>query len=150
MTERFTDDYLLYLLARASALVSGQFHDRVRPLGLDVAEWRVLATLSGDDGMTIGELAEIVLFRQPTLSKIIDRMEEQALVQRRKGDTDRRKIRVHITPNGRERVTGALAEAKRHEAEILAGYTDEEEKLLKTVLRTLIGRNTHADPGGGN
>lgn len=146
MIERFTDDYLLYLLARASALVSGQFHDRLRPLGLDVAEWRILATLSGEDGMTIGEMAEFVLFRQPTLSKIIDRMEADALVERRKGDTDRRKIRVYITPSGRERVTGALAEAKTHEAEILAGYTDEEERLLKGVLRTLIGRNTPQTP----
>ena len=57
MAERFVNDYLLYLLARASSEVSAQFHQRLKTHGLQVAEWRVLASLSDGDGMTIGELA---------------------------------------------------------------------------------------------
>lgn len=141
MADRFVDDYLLYLLARASALVSGQFHDRLKPHGLDVAEWRILATLSDGDGMTIGDLTGIVMFRQPTLSKIIDRMESEGLVRRSRDDRDRRQIRIHITAEGRKKVRTALAEAKVHEEAVLAGYTREEAGLLKNVLLTLIRRN---------
>lgn len=141
MAERFIDDYLLYLLARASALVSGQFHERLRPHGLDVAEWRILATLSDGDGVLVGELAASVLFQQPTLTKMIDRMEAVGLVARRRSDSDRRKVRVFITAVGRRKVRGVVSAAKAHEAEVLGRYTAEESEALKTVLRTLIERN---------
>jgi len=74
MPDRFIDDYLLYLLARASAGISAQFHARLKTHGLQVPEWRVLASLSDGDGMTIGELATLALQRQPTMTKIIDRL----------------------------------------------------------------------------
>ena len=39
MEERFADNYLLYLLARASTEVSKQFHSRLKHHGLQVSEW---------------------------------------------------------------------------------------------------------------
>ena len=101
MPKRFVDDYLLYLLARASAQVSGQFHAHLRPYGLQVAEWRLLATLSDSDGMTVGELVDIVMFQQPTLTKIIIRMEKNGWLARTRGADDRRKVLVRITDKGR-------------------------------------------------
>lgn len=136
--QRFVDDYLAYLLAQASHLVSAEFHARVEARGLSVAYWRVLATLSDADGMTMGELTRIVLYKQPTLSKIIDRMEGEGLIERRASADDRRKVRVHITEAGRALVAELQAEAKRHEADVLTGYGPEEKALLKKVLRQVI------------
>ena len=136
--QRFVDDYLAYLLARASHLVSAEFHARVEARGLSVAYWRVLATLSDADGMTMGELTRIVLYKQPTLSKIIDRMEGEGLIRRGSADDDRRKVRVYITDSGRALVAELQAEAKRHEADVLTGYGPEEQALLKKVLRQVI------------
>ena len=107
MAERFVDDYLLYLLARASSEVSAQFHTRLKQRGLQVPEWRVLASLSDGDGMTVGELAARALQRQPTMTKIINRMEVSNLIERRQGAPDRRQVRIHITPEGRRRIDGA-------------------------------------------
>jgi MarR family transcriptional regulator, organic hydroperoxide resistance regulator len=141
MSERFIDDYLLYLLARASAGVSTQFHDRLKAHGLQVPEWRVLASLSDGDGMTIGELAALALQRQPTMTKIIDRMAEAGMVERRPDGSDRRKVRIFITGDGRRRVDGALADAKAHEREVLADYNPAEAAQMKSMLRGLLHRN---------
>lgn len=141
MTERFVDTYLLYLLARASSEISAQFHDRLKSHGLQVPEWRVLASLSDGDGMTVGELATRALQRQPTMTKTIDRMEKSGLVDRRQGEPDRRQVRVFITAEGRRRVDAALDDAKRHEDEVLSEYPAEEARQLKTMLQTLIERN---------
>ncbi|MGB0631191.1 MAG: MarR family winged helix-turn-helix transcriptional regulator [Alphaproteobacteria bacterium] len=141
MTERFVDTYLLYLLARASSEVSEQFHDRLKSHELQVPEWRVLASLSDGDGMTVGELANRALQHQPTMTKTIDRMEKTGLVERRQGDPDRRQVRVFITPEGRRRVDAALKDAKRHEQEVLAEYSADEAARLKSMLQTLIERN---------
>lgn len=141
MTDRFVDDYLLYLLARASSEISAQFHADLKQHGLQVSEWRVLATLSDGDGMTLGELADRALQRQPTMTKTIDRMVRTGLVIRRKGDPDRRQVRVYITAEGRGRVKDALAAAKQHEAEVLSDYRTDEARRLKSMLQALIDRN---------
>lgn len=138
--DRFVDNYLPYLLARASHLVSRQFHAQLPPKGVAVPVWRVLATLSDGDGMTIGALADIVLFKQPTLTKVVDRLEGDGLVERRSDPEDRRRVLVFITPRGRTLIDGLLADAKQHEAQVLSGYTVAEEAALKQVLRTLIAR----------
>lgn len=143
MADRFIDDYLLYLLSRASSEVSAQFHARLKVHGLQVPEWRVLASLSdGDgDGMTVGEIAMLALQRQPTMTKIIDRMTSSGLVERRQDENDRRKVRIFITQSGQRRVNEALADAKQHEKEVLADYAPAEADQLKSILRALVDRN---------
>lgn len=143
--ERFIDDYLLYLLARASHVASAQFHDQLAERGIAVPVWRVLAVLAGTDGLTVGELAKGVLFKQPTLTKVVDRMAADGLVERVPGEGDRRRVLVRSTEKGRDLVAGLLVEAKAHERSILASYTREEARTLKQVLRTLIDRNDLSD-----
>lgn len=139
MARSFTDDYLLYLLARASEVVSREFHDSLRPDGISVPYWRVLATLSDRDGMTIGELADIVLMQQPTLTKVIDRMMRDGLVTREHDSDDRRRVLVRISSVGRKKVGNLLARARQHEQSVLDGYDGDAERL-KDVLRSLIDR----------
>ena len=141
MADRFIDDYLLYLLSRASSEVSAQFHARLKVHGLQVPEWRVLASLSDGDGMTVGEIAMLALQRQPTMTKIIDRMTGSGLVERRQDENDRRKVRIFITHSGQRRVNEALADAKQHEKEVLADYAPAEADQLKSILRALVDRN---------
>lgn len=133
----FVDDYLLYLLARASHQVSRQFHEVVREAGLQVPEWRVLATLA-DGPVTVGELADVTLMQQPTLTKILDRMTAQGLVTRRRHDGDGRKVLVESTDAGQRTVARLLNAARRHEVDVLAGYDHGEVQALKQALKRLI------------
>ena len=134
----FVDDYLSYLLARSSKLVSEQFHATVKAAGLNVNYWRILASLSDGDGLSLNQLNERVLFNQPTLSKLVARMESEGLLERLKGEQDKRSILIYITPQGRELVNQLLAKAKWHESEVLANYNQQQQELLKDMLRQLI------------
>src|SRR5262245_27393593 len=109
---RFIDDYLSYLLARASHLVSRQFHAQLKPRGMAVPIWRVLSSLSDGDGLPVTELAKVTLFKQPTLTKVIYRMTKLGLVERRPSDRDRRKVLIFITTKGRAQITELLGRAK--------------------------------------
>jgi DNA-binding MarR family transcriptional regulator len=139
-TPRFIDDYLSYLLARASYAVYKEFDAQVKKAGLSSLEWRVLATLHGGEGMSIGELAREVLAQQPTLTKLIQRMSKDGLVERLSDESDGRKTLVAATPAGRKLVAGLLAHAKAHEAGLLEQFNAEEVQALKKVLHTLIDR----------
>jgi DNA-binding MarR family transcriptional regulator len=138
---RFVDDYLLALLARASHAVSSEFHARLRIRGVSVPVWRVLATLSGSPGETVTGLATHCLLQQPTMTKVLDRMERDGLVRRRSDVQDRRVVRITLTPRAETMVAELLAAAKAHEAEVLARHPTAEAQAIKDLLRALIARH---------
>ncbi|MBW8269136.1 MarR family winged helix-turn-helix transcriptional regulator [Caldovatus aquaticus] len=140
---RFVDDYLLALLARASHAVSEEFHARLRARGVGVPVWRVLATLSGlpkGQGETVTGLARACLLQQPTMTKVLDRMERDGLVRRHPDLQDRRVVRLTLTPRGEATVAELLVAARAHEAEVLARHPPAEVEAIKALLRELIAR----------
>ena len=144
---RFVDDYLSYLLARASHLVSADFHAQLTALGVAAPTWRVLSTLFDSNGLTVGELAKIVLLKQPTLSKALDRMIADGLVSRAASAADRRQVRVSITSKGRAMIEGLIARAIAHEESVLSSYSAAERQTLKQMLKTLIERLSEVNHG---
>jgi MarR family transcriptional regulator, organic hydroperoxide resistance regulator len=139
--ERFVDDYLLYLMARASHVVSAEFHGVLRRAGVQVPVWRVLATLSGSPGETVSGLADACLLQQPTMTKLLDRMVRDQLVRRLPDERDRRVVRIQMTDRGQALVGDLLVAAKKHEAELLARHPDIDPAAFKQVMKALIARH---------
>ncbi len=137
----FVDDYLAYLLARASHLISSEFHAVVEASGLSLMEWRVMASLSGKESLSINELADIVLAKQPTVTKLVGRMQEAGWVTRGDAAHDKRQSLVRLTAAGRRKVQPLLLKAKAHEAQVVAQLGQAQAEQLKRVLERLI--DTH-------
>ena len=136
--KEFVDGYLPYLLARASFSISSEFHAQVEAAGFTVSEWRILASLSGVKQRTVGELADIVLAKQPTVTKMVLRMVDQGLVMRTACTQDKRQAWVSLTPKGKKTVQPILKNAALHEKQILESLGDVQSKALKVILQKLI------------
>lgn len=134
----FVDDYLPALLAQASELISGEFHAVVQSAGFSVTEWRTLATLTSKPGLSIGGLAEITLTKQPTVTRLLDRMEAKGYVERYAHDSDRRVTMVRITDAGRIIVADLIERAKEHERHVLQPFGLKRAEALKMTLRRII------------
>jgi 3-hydroxy-9,10-secoandrosta-1,3,5(10)-triene-9,17-dione monooxygenase reductase component len=134
------DESLLDLLARANHLLTQGFCDQVRERGISTTEWRILAALWERDGAAMTELAEQVLFKQPTLTKAIDRMERAQLVQRRTPSEDRRRTLVYLTERGRQIAAPLQAQARQHELRVRSAVGDAESRGLRAALLLLIAR----------
>jgi DNA-binding MarR family transcriptional regulator len=134
----FVDDYLAYLLARASHLISSEFHVVVEASGLSLMAWRVMASLSGKDALSVGELADIVLAKQPTVTKLVGRMEEAGWVKRCDATHDKRQSLVSLTAAGRRKVKPLLALAQAHESQVTADIGAAEVAQLKRALERMI------------
>jgi MarR family transcriptional regulator, organic hydroperoxide resistance regulator len=138
---RFIDNYFLHLLARASHLMSASFHDQLRRRGVQVPVWRVLASLIGSpQGETVTGLAEVCLLRQPTMTKLLDRMVRDGLVHRNADGRDRRVVRVQLTERGEAMAQDLLDVARAHETEMLARYPEADAIAVKALLRGLMER----------
>lgn len=141
-TGNFVEGYLLYLLARVSHVLSGEFHNLLRRRSVGVPVWRVLASLSGSKGETVTGLAEVCLLQQPTMTKLLDRMVRDGLVTRSQDARDRRVVRVVLTPKGEALTEELIRAARQHEADVLARFPEIEAVGLKAVLRSVLERET--------
>ena len=97
-----------------------------------------LATLASKPGLSIGGLADIAVSKQPTVTRLLDRMEARALVQRYPHDSDRRITMVRITPKGRTIVAHLMDQAKEHEHRVLQPFGLKRAESLKVTLRRII------------
>lgn len=136
---RFVDDYLGYLLGQANHALFKDFDDVVRGAGLGSLEWRVLATLSEQPPMPVGQLAQEVLSQQPTVTKLLQRLAAQGWVRLNDDPQDQRRTLVGITAAGQKKVTPLIARAREHEAHTLGGLSAAEIARLKAQLRRLAG-----------
>ncbi len=141
-TGDFLEEYLLYLLARVSHVLSGEFHHQLRRRGVAVPVWRVLASLSGSKGETVTGLAEVCLLQQPTMTKLLDRMVRDGLVTRAQDARDRRVVRVALTPKGEALAADLIRAARQHEATVLARFPDMGTVEMKAVLRSVLESGT--------
>lgn len=146
---RFVDDYLLYQLASVSSGASEAFYRIVRGLGLKPPEWRVLGSLDGDEGATITGIAVFSFMEQSRMTRLIERMEGKGLVRRVPDPDDRRRVRVFYTEEGRRLADVLIAEAKAHEARVLALLPPADAAQLKALLSTLNDRIGWARQTGG-
>jgi DNA-binding MarR family transcriptional regulator len=131
------ESYLPYLLNRAGARIAAAFGEEMRPLGASLQIWRVLAALRESDGRRMGELSRTTSIEVSTLTRLVDNMEKNGLVERRRDAADARAVALHVTPAGRRLTRRILPIAERYEAVALAGFTAGEAELLKNALRRL-------------
>ena len=148
---RFVDDYLAALLAQASQLISSEFHLVVRKYGFSVSEWRVMASLANGKPISIGQLAHDTVNKQPTLTRLLDRMESKGQVERLPHESDRRVTLVRITEAGMQTVDHLITLAREHEQRVLAPFGLSRAEQLKQTLRQIIDLHatlrTDQDPG---
>ncbi|MDC9581553.1 MarR family transcriptional regulator [Xenorhabdus sp. PR6a] len=139
----FVDNYLPALLGQAWMLVSSEFHNIVEAQGLSVLEWRVLSTLAGSGSLGISFLAQKTVSKQPTMTRVLQRLELQGYLARfSKGGNDRRVTLVRLTETGKKLVEGLLAAAESHEKSVLAPLGSGKSQLLKAILQELIKQHT--------
>jgi DNA-binding MarR family transcriptional regulator len=128
------DHYLGYLLGQANHALYKEFDAHVRAAGLSSIEWRVLATLHDSEPLTVSQLAHEVLSKQPTVTKLVQRMNEQGWVKLQADPADQRRTLVAATAAGRRLVRPLVDKARAHESALLSNFAASEKSALKKLL----------------
>jgi DNA-binding MarR family transcriptional regulator len=134
-------DQLCFTLYATSMAVSRLYKPMLDRMGITYPQYLVLNVLgeeaASEDGLTVGVIADRLYLESSTVTPPIKRLAQAGLVTRRRGETDERQVRVHLTEAGRVILdqSNCLAEAllKR------SGVTMEEIKPLNNVLQSLRG-----------
>jgi len=121
---------------------------RARQFGISRAQWVVLIRLDRSEGLKQSELAEILDLQPISLTRLLDRLAENGLIERRADPNDRRANRLFLTSAARpllEQLTKLGAEMMETVLDGLDPKANDrllrDLTLMKDNLRAVIGRN---------
>lgn len=139
-------DNLGSLIADVSHLMRRAFDERARGIGVSRPQWRVLTMLRRHEGINQGGLADLIEVEPITLCRMVDRLQEADLVERRADPADRRAWRLYLTDKAR-----ALLEDMRPLAlglfdDAMAGLELEEREALFQMLARLRVNLSRREP----
>lgn len=130
-------DSLAVLIGDSSRLLRRRFDARARTLGVSRAQWQVLFALSRVEGINQAGLAEALDVETITVGRMVDRLADADLVERRADPTDRRAWRLYLRPRAHPILEALRTIGADVMAETLDGFSDAEQAQLADFLQRI-------------
>ena len=139
---------LWFRMVRLQTRMNGAVADRLKPLGLSIAQCDVLTTLTEREGVSQQELAARLYVTKGNISGLIDRLAAANLVERRSIESDRRSHAIFLSPTGRSLALRAI-EAQRKFVEQTFGKLNAEKIATFESLLIETRELVRESAGGG-
>ena len=129
---RFVPFRLNRLAAEVSAALSSEYQQHY---GLDIPEWRVLATLGfRNDACSAQYIAHCTRTHKSTISRAVTALMRRQLVERVENEDDRREYQLRMTRKGKTLYQELIPRLLRKEQEILSCLSAQERKDFARML----------------
>jgi DNA-binding MarR family transcriptional regulator len=129
---KFVPFRLNRLAAEVSAELSGEYRERY---GLDIPEWRVLATLGfRDDACSAQYIVECTRTHKSTISRAVTAMMTRQLIERVENEDDRREYNLRLTRKGKTLYEELIPRLLRKEQGILSCLSPRERRDFAAML----------------
>lgn len=132
------EDSTVWLLNYAGRLAVRQFAARLQSYGITAPQWGALLRLVEKDGQSLSEIGARALFDGPTMTGIVDRLEANGLVTRRRDNLDRRVINLYLTDRGRILMSSLPPIGHETDAALLMGVDESDLACFRESLRHVI------------
>ena len=130
-------EQLLVNLMRTSRAVEESWLQYLkRTEGLSLSQYSILRILRGarPDAVKISEVGERMIYRDPDVTRLVDRLARQGLVRRQPHPEDRRVVLVGITPDGLSLLARLDEQVDRYAHAVMAGLNAQELRTLDGLL----------------
>jgi DNA-binding MarR family transcriptional regulator len=129
---RFVPFRLNRLAAEVSAALSGEYRERY---GLEIPEWRVLATLGlRSEACSAQYIAHCTRTHKSTISRAVTALMKRQLLERVENKDDRREFDLRLTRKGRALYESLIPRLLRKEREIMDCLTEQEQRDFSRML----------------
>jgi DNA-binding MarR family transcriptional regulator len=125
---------------RAHHVLSRLLQQHMAHYGLTKPQYTVLRTLGEQQSASLSELAASMDVTLGNLTGIVDRLEAADLVRRQRDATDRRSLRLQITPAGRELYQQAVPSTRGCVRELFSALSPQEISELERLLEKLLAQ----------
>lgn len=129
---KFAPFRLNRLAAEVSAALASDYRERY---GLDIPEWRVLATLGfRRDACSAQYIAQCTRTHKSTISRAVTALLERRLLERVENTEDRREFRLRLSRKGKALYDELVPRLQRREREIMSCLSAQERKELDRLI----------------
>jgi DNA-binding MarR family transcriptional regulator len=122
------------LLRRAWFSLNQAFRRRIAHLGITPDQFTALRTLLENDGISQTQLTRLMASDPNTIASLVERMEANGLVERKRQETDRRAHCLRLRPAGREKYEAARRVAIDLQGAILRVLPESQREKFLTQL----------------
>ena len=126
-----------YLIHEVARLMRRRFEDEASVHGFTLPQWRALAEIYRNEGISQVALASCIDTDQMTVSGIVSRLEKRGLIDRYADPNDSRAKLARLTPAGLELVTRAKNVGRALYENALTGISATERDLLTAGLKCI-------------
>jgi len=130
-------DSVAYLLRDSYRVFARALQERIQAEGIPIGSWPFLRHLWQQDGITQSELTKAVGLMQPNTVAALRQLARRGWVKQTRDADDKRKIRIHLTPKGRELFYRAFPLALQARDQALADFSKEEIAILRSLLKRI-------------
>jgi MarR family transcriptional regulator for hemolysin len=146
-----------FIASDVARMLRTLFDQEARKFGMTRAQWGVLFRLERSEGLKQSELADLLEIQPITLTRLIDRLCENGLIERRSDPADRRAKRLFLTPAARpllnrldkltsEIMARTLAGVDRNAVEAMTKHLSAiKENVRQAIIERAAGESAQAD-----
>jgi DNA-binding MarR family transcriptional regulator len=140
MKNLFIEDSFVYLLGRTTFGLKARFVRQFRKNGFSVTpeQMGVMTLLWQRPGMTQREIGDKAIKDKANVTRILDVMERNNIVERRPDSGDRRVFRVYLTENGKKLQDMLVPIAKEVIDSARKGLTDDDIEKMRNILSIIL------------
>ena len=102
--------------------------------GFYAGQDQIMLALSQADGQTPGQLASKLGVRPPTITKTINRLQAQGVLDKRASEEDARQAHIFLTERGRDAIRAIEKSVRKTEKQAFKGFDKKEQKALSKFL----------------
>ncbi|MFS8049520.1 MarR family winged helix-turn-helix transcriptional regulator [Rhizobium sp. BR 314] len=133
-----------FILHDVARLLRKRFEQRAKDLGLTRSQWQTLAYLANNEGIHQAGLAEMLEIEPITLVRILDKLSERGLVERRQHPSDRRSWLLYMREEARPLIDAMRNIGEQTRKEALEGVPPEDRERLHELLILMKSNLLHA------
>jgi len=134
LLERFLPYRLSVLSNLVSSRIAAHYSER---FGLGIPEWRVLAVLAQEPGLSAAEVAERTAMDKVAVSRAVAALQRTGRLERAMDASDRRRSRLRLSAAGAEVYRQVVPVARRLEHDLLDALAPDDRVALDRILRAL-------------
>lgn len=136
-------------LADTARMMRRSFDARARGIGMTRPQWQVITTLRRHEGVNQGRLAELLDVEPITVCRMVDRLQDAGLVERRPDPADRRSWRLFLTPKAESLLDRLRPLAGEMLGQAFDGVSEEERATMLATLERIRGNLSRRQPNPG-
>lgn len=139
-------NFLPYRLSVLSNRISHDIAESYREqFDLSQREWRIMATLGEQPGLAARDVVNFTAMDKVAVSRAVNTMIENNLVERRFADDDKRRSQLTLSPKGQRIYKEIVPLALGYEKAILDKLNKDEVKILNSLIKKLMDIQEHVN-----